>query len=178
MALAFTAAADAPSDPAAAGPDLVCFIQLAVLFACNHGVVAAIISLASAALGEDLGGATLAILCTVFTVTSLLVGTPAVHLLGPQRCLAAGAALYTVYVSSFLVLDLLPPTSWAAPFAVFGAALGGVGGGLLWPAQGQLFAAAAAAVAAARGEPTAAATRRLSAMFAGIYLFGEVRGSI
>ena len=78
-----------------------------------------------------------------------------------------------MYVCCFLVASLVPDTAkW--PVALIGAAVGGVGGGFLWTAQGAYFGKTAEAYATATGTEKQAATGYLAGIFSFFYLSEEV----
>ena len=70
----------------------------------------------------------------------------------------AGTCVYCVYVTAFLIAALVPDeTKW--PVAIIGAAIGGVGGGFLWTAQGKYF------VSVAEGKSKQLATSEQATLF-------------
>ena len=148
------------------------FVYMSVMFSLNHGTVTAVLALASAEFGARLGGASAGTLYVVYTSSALLAAPAAVARLGAKRALVAGLSLYCCYVASFLVA--LEAVAVRAPAAIVGAAIGGVGGGLIWTAQGVYFARAALSYARASATAPEAANATLSGVFATLYLGLEV----
>ena len=95
---------------------------------------------------------------------------------GPRNGLLYGLIIYCVYVACFLVAAVIPDShdAWKWPVALLGAAIGGVGGGFLWTAQGAYFGKTAEAYAIAKNIPTSEATSSLGGIFAFFYLAEEV----
>ena len=134
----------APPPPAAVYRN---FVLMAILFSIHHGCVVSCLSLATARLGAEIGAGQSGILYLAYTGTALLGATYSVKRVGPHRAIVGGMFLYCFYVAAF---------GWAAHFrtavrttAYVGAALGGIGAGLVWTAQGSFFAQAATAHAQA-----------------------------
>jgi len=92
--------------------------------------------------------------------------------LSAKTSLVGSLALYAVYVGSYLVASLVPSLAW--PLVLFGAAVGGVGAGVLWTAQGTYFKLNARLYAEALGESDEKASSFFSATFAALYLGLEV----
>jgi len=145
----------------------------------NHGAVTGCIGLATnrfgaaSKLGADLGTWQLGTLYLTYTASAVFGAAYVVRRLGSRNGILAGMAVYCVYVAAFLAAALVPEeTKW--PVAITGAAIGGVGGGFLWTAQGSYFVSSASEYAAAAGVPSPAATSYLGGIFAFFYLFTEV----
>ena len=114
------------------------------------------------------------------------MATPLLARLGAKWALVLGFSVYCLYVSSFVLARELPASKrWGT--AMSGAVLGGLGAGIVWPSQGAYFAASAAASARFAAEDQAAAghsanpedlarraSGRFSAMFATLFLSGEI----
>ena len=148
---------------------LVNFILMSIFFSANHGCVVACLGLATARLGS-VGAWQSGILYLTYTGSALFGATFFVKRLGPRDALILGMIFYCFYVGAFW---------WAAgAYAKFaaltGAAIGGVGAGFLWTAQGSFFARSAEEHARALGQPSTVSTARLAGIFACLYLGMEV----
>lgn len=92
--------------------------------------------------------------------------------LGPRNALMTGMALYCVYVGCFLLAALAP--SIERPAALIGAAVGGVGAGFLWTAQGSYFSRAAEDHASHLSQDVSESNATFASVFAALYLAFEV----
>ena len=72
-----------------------------------------------------------------YVLTAMLAGAYVISITSAKWCLTFSLSLYAVYVASYLVAVVWPETAY--PAVLFGAAVGGVGAGLLWTAQGAYF---------------------------------------
>lgn len=148
------------------------FSAMTVFFALTHGCVTALVPLASIEFGDALGPLTLGVLYVLYTLTAMCGATLVVGSVGPKWGLVAGLAVYCVYVASFLLASTVPALRW--PAGIGGAAIGGVGGGFLWTAQGAYFSLSAASYATSSGVPPSEATSWLGGAFASCYLGAEI----
>jgi len=165
---------------AAAGQTtLVNFILMSIYFSANHGCVVACLSLATARLGST-GAWQSAILYFTYTMSAILGATYFVKRLGARNALVGGMLLYCVYVGCFLVATLLDDngqgsatigTTYAAGI---GGAIGGIGAGFLWTAQGTYFGRASEEYSQYTGKDIADSNSKLAGIFAFIYLMEEV----
>lgn len=106
-------------------------------------------------------------------MSAVFGATYVVDRLGSRNGIFAGVSIYCVYVCCFLLASLVSDEAkW--PVALIGAAIGGIGGGFLWTAQGAYFGKTAAAYAAAADVPREDATAYLGGLFAFFYLSEEV----
>jgi MFS family permease len=158
-------------DRTGAGRTLWNFIWMSVFFSANHGCVVACLSLATARLGA-VGAWQSGILYITYTGSAVLGATYVVKQLGPRNAIMAGMALYCVYVGCFLAATLSPAIE--TPAALLGAAIGGIGAGFLWTAQGSYFGRAAEDHAAHLQQPVQESNQRMASIFAFIYLAEEV----
>jgi MFS family permease len=158
-------------EPAAAGP-LRSFAAMSVAFSLCHGCVTALIPLASIEFGTALGATSVGTMYVLYTLTAMVGATLLVGSVGPKWGLVLGLAVFCVYVASFLLAATVPALAWAG--ALGGAAVGGVGGGVVWTAQGAYFSFCSARYAAASGTPPAQATAWLGSAFASCYLGAEI----
>mmetsp|Transcript_29277 Transcript_29277/g.85132 ORF Transcript_29277/g.85132 Transcript_29277/m.85132 type:complete len:498 (+) Transcript_29277:242-1735(+) len=150
------------------------FLLASSLFSVNHGCVTACLNLATARLG-DVGAKQSSVLYLSYAASALLGSTWIVKRIGGRNGLALGLSIYCVYVGAFVAATLLlDHPRWAEAVALFGAAVGGLGGGILWTAQGTFFARSAEMHAGGGTTPLTDATADLGAYFAAIYLLGEV----
>ncbi|KAL7558228.1 hypothetical protein ACA910_016108 [Epithemia clementina (nom. ined.)] len=147
------------------------FRWMSILFGANHASVVSCLSLATARFAA-VGAWQSGILYVAYVASALFGATGVVQSLGGRNALVAGMALYCVYVAAFLVATLNPEKEKL--FAYLGAAIGGIGAGFLWTAQGAYFALAAQEHARALGQPREASTNSFSSIFAFYYLSEEV----
>ena len=156
------------------------FILMAICFSANHGAVTACLGLSSARLGElsylgaDLGTWQSGTLYITYTLSAVFGAAHIVKQLGSRNGVFAGLVIYCVYVACFLVVAVLETDKYKWPAAIVGAAIGGVGGGFLWTAQGAYFGKTAEAYARATEVKVEEATAYLSGVFAFFYLAEEV----
>ena len=158
-------------DRSAARRTLWNFIWMSVFFSSNHGCVVACLSLATARLGST-GAWQSGILYFFYTGSAVLGATYVVKQLGSRNALMVGMLLYCVYVGCFVVATMAPAIE--IPAALLGAAIGGVGAGFLWTAQGSYFGRAAEDHAASMAQDVSASNATLASIFAFIYLAAEV----
>lgn len=150
------------------------FIRFSLLFSASPCCVLSCMALATARLGA-IGAWQSGILYATYTLSSLTGATYVVKVYGARNSILAGMVLYVLYVGCFIVATEASMSVLAAPVALFGAAMGGVGGGLLWTAQGVYFSQAAENYVAS-GSTTMSlsdATSYLAGIFAAIYLAME-----
>lgn len=148
------------------------FAAMSAAFSLTHGCVTALIPLASLEFGEGLGATSLAVLYVVYTLTAMVGATLLVETTGPKWGLVAGLAVFCVYVLSFLLAATVPTFAIAAGLG--GAAIGGVGGGVIWTAQGTYFSICSERYAATSGKSHSQATGWLGSAFASCYLGAEI----
>jgi len=197
----------APSATKEAKSVLLNFILLSILFSANHGAVVSCLSAATARLGGDLGSWQSSALYLSYTITSLIGATFVVKKFGARNSMMAGMLIYCLYVGCFVIATTTVSTSVApsssdndenifgyeeytittgGKAAVFiGAILGGIGGGVIWTAQGSYFVRASEEYAAAKQQEQqhegdeldftlTDASNILGGIFAAIYLLEEV----
>ena len=158
-------------DTHAASRTLRNFITMAVLFSANHGCTVACLALATARLGS-VGAWQSGMLYFTYTASALLGATYVTKQLGSRNAIIAGMALYCAYVACFLVATVFVSISKGA--ALMGAAIGGVGGGFLWTAQGAYFGQASQDHAKWLQQDVALSTAHFAGIFAFVYLAEEV----
>jgi MFS family permease len=147
------------------------FILMSILFSANHGCVVACLSLATARLGA-VGAWQNGVLYLTYTGSAIFGATYFVKKLGARDALVTGMTLYCAYVAAFWMA--VTWTEIEGPAALTGAAIGGVGAGFLWTAQGAYFSRAAEEHANQLGQPVTDSTAYLAGIFAFIYLAAEV----
>ena len=153
---------------------LINFISMAILFSANHGCVVSCLGLASARLGS-VGAWQSGILYFTYTASALLGATYIVKRAGARNALLFGMVLYCAYVACFWVATLHSADPDIERLAAYtGAAIGGVGAGFLWTAQGAYFSLAAEDHAKSLSQPISTSTASLAGIFAFFYLSEEV----
>lgn len=167
-----------PQDPDHQGAHrtLMNFVLMSALFSANHGCVVSCLGLASARLGST-GAWQSGILYTTYTASALLGATFIVKKAGARNSLFLGMMLYCFYVACFWVATLVADEHNASRqriAAYTGAAIGGIGAGFLWTAQGAYFGQAAEDHASRLGQPVETSTASLAGIFAFFYLAEEV----
>lgn len=158
-------------DRSAARRTLSNFMLMSILFSANHGCVVACLALATARLGS-LGAWQSGILYLTYTGSAIFGATYFVKQLGARDALITGMSFYCVYVACFWLATVWHDVERAA--ALTGAAIGGVGAGFLWTAQGAYFSRAAEEHAAQLAQPVTKSTAYLAGIFAFVYLGEEV----
>ena len=153
---------------------MINFISMAILFSANHGCVVSCLGLASARLGS-VGAWQSGILYFTYTASALLGATYIVKRAGARNALLFGMVLYCAYVACFWVATLHSADPDIERLAAYtGAAIGGVGAGFLWTAQGAYFSLAAEDHAKSLSQPVSTSTASLAGIFAFFYLSEEV----
>jgi len=153
------------------------FTLMSILFSANHGCVVSCLGLASARLGST-GAWQSGILYIFYTSSALLGATYIVKQTGSRNALFLGMLMYCFYVACFWVATLFPNDkeheAQRVSAAYIGAAIGGIGAGFLWTAQGAYFAQSAEDHARRLRGPVSASTASLAGVFAFFYLGEEV----
>lgn len=174
------------------------FFIMCLCFGLNHAAVTTPVGYATSLLGTGVGNASNATLYGVCMISSLFLGPLFTTSLGPKNALVNGMILYVIYVFCFAFATnytekvyimgaetadcynaTVPncteihglPLAWVS--AVSGAAIGGVGAGSLWTAQGAFFGAISEQIADASGVPLQTVSAQLAATFAMWYLGQE-----
>lgn len=172
---AVAAAAVVSPDTIAAKKTLSNFLLMAILFSANHGCVVSCLALASSRLGTT-GAWQSGILMITYAASSLLGATYAVKTLGARNALILGMGCYCFYVGCFYVATAIGedhPDAQATA-AYVGAALGGIGAGFLWTAQGTYFGLASQEYASQMMVSVETSNAKLAGYFAFWYLSEEV----
>jgi hypothetical protein len=161
------------ANPVAARRTLLNFVLMSVLFSANHGCVVSCLALATARLGST-GAWQSGILYITYTASALLGATYIVKRAGARNAMWFGMALYCIYVGCFWVATLFQSLEHQRLAAYTGAAIGGIGAGFLWTAQGAYFGQAAEEHAQWLQQPVSTSTASLAGIFAFLYLAEEV----
>ena len=151
------------------------FVTMSVLFSANHGCVVSCLALASSRLGTT-GAWQSGILMFTYAASSLLGATYAVKTLGARNALILGMGSYCFYVGCFYVATIIgdqhpDQQAWAA---YLGAAIGGIGAGFLWTAQGTYFGQASQDHSAISRIPVEESNAKLAGYHAFLYLSEEL----
>jgi len=120
------------------------FVWMSLLFSANHGAVVSCLGLATSRLGSRTGAWQSGILYLTYTLSAICGTTYIVKYFGSRNAMIFGMTAYIVYVACFYFATL-PTWSQAQEqrIAWSGAAIGGIGAGCLWTAQGSYFTRAA-----------------------------------
>lgn len=147
------------------------FYFMAALFSAGHGCTVSCLSLATARLGS-VGALQSGMLYLSYTLSAVLGATYIIQRFGARNAMATGMLLFCTYVACFWVATVFPAHQDAS--ALTGAAIGGLGAGLLWNAQGTYLAQAAQRYSLETGMDLSTCTSNLAGGFAFIYLLVEV----
>ncbi|KAL3944810.1 MAG: hypothetical protein SGBAC_001133 [Bacillariaceae sp.] len=149
------------------------FTLMSILFSANHGSVVSCMGLATSRLGST-GAIQSGILFLFYTASALLGSTYITKRAGSRQALMYGMGLYCIYVGCFWLATLATTDAAVKTFSWVGAALGGIGGGVLWNSQGTYFGKAAEEHARQLGQSVEVSTASLAGIFAAIYLSEEL----
>lgn len=161
------------ADPVAARKTLLNFVLMSFLFSANHGCVVACLALATSRLGST-GALQSGILYIAYTASALLGATYITKRAGARNALWLGMSLYCAYVGCFWVATLFQRLEYQRLAAYVGAAIGGIGAGFLWTAQGSYFGQASEEHAQWLQQPVSISTSYFAGIFAFLYLAEEV----
>ena len=139
------------------------FLMMSFFFALNHACIVSCLAYSTTILGNALGGYGSGMLYIAYALTALMLAKPVVSMVGPKLGLVLGLIGYCVYVIGFLLAILIPVLSW--PIFLLSAVIGGMSGGLLWPAQGKYFTANAKLYAQSSG----LSIEDINSTFAGLF---------
>lgn len=148
------------------------FIFMCIGFSINHGCVVSCLAYSTTELGDSLGGYGSGTLYVCYALSAFLLSKPLVSAVGAKHGLLCGVYGYCVYVAGFLFAVLVKPAKW--PVFLASAGVGGISGGILWPAQGRYFARNAKLYAEASGTPVAEVNASFAGIFATFYLGVEM----
>ena len=151
------------------------FVTMAILFSANHGCTVSCLALATARLGS-IGAWQSGVLYFTYTASAIVGATYITKTLGSRNSIVAGMALYCAYVGCFFLvaITITSTATLANGAALLGAAIGGVGGGFLWTAQGSYFGQASAEHGTWLQQDVRLSTAYFAGIFAFVYLAEEV----
>lgn len=147
------------------------FYLMAALFSAGHGCTVSCLSLATARLGS-VGALQSSMLYLSYMLSTVLGATYIIKRFGARNGMITGMLLFCIYVACFWVATAFPEIQDAS--ALTGAAIGGLGAGLLWNAQGTYLAQAAKRHSEESRTELSSCTSSLAGGFAFIYLIIEV----
>ena len=144
------------------------YIAFCCLYSTAHGAVDAVLAYSTTELGELIGSNGGAGLYICYTASAFFFAKPILRRLGSRNSIFCGLCGMLLYVASFL-LALQNPT-FANSIFTTGGILGGIGAGLLWPAQGAYFSTSAIKYAEHTDDNRGYAIILFASTFSGIYL--------
>ena len=147
------------------------FYLFSVLFSACDGCTVACLSLATARLGA-VGAWQSSMLSLSYMISAMLGSTYLVKRLGARNAIQQGMLLYCTYIASFWLASGYPRVKAAS--ALIGAAIGGLGAGVVWSAYLSYLSQAAKDFAKEAGISLSESTSNLAGAFAFIYLTTEV----
>ncbi len=147
------------------------FLGFCALFSIAHATVDAILAFSAAELGTGLGSASGFALYLFYTLSALFVAKPFLKLFGSKQSIFFGLSGLFCYVLSFFLAVEQPSTKY--PVFLTGAVVGGIGAGILWPAQSSYFEANAAKYSEALNESKTKNVVMFAAIFVVFYLSCE-----
>ena len=119
------------------------FAQFSIAASLVPASALACLSLATARLGASIGASQTGILYLCYTVTALSGVSPMlIQQFSSRKALLIGMVMYGAYVLCFVVAALQETTTGSKISAWLGAAVGGIGAGIFWTAQGVYFSQA------------------------------------
>jgi hypothetical protein len=149
------------------------FATMTVCYSMTLGCVTTVVSYAAAEFSA-VGNYSNATLYGTYCISGLFIGNIVVSVLGLKLSLVCGVAQYCVYLLMYLSAFFIGKDSPIANgFVLTGAAIGGLGSGYLWTAQGAYFQQCAKRYAHFSGKTNEAATGELSSLFSATFLFFE-----
>ncbi len=162
---------DAPRDEIGAKQTIRNVWWWSLIFSATPSAAIACMSLATARLGS-IGAWQSGILYLSYTLSAVLLGATLLSKwLGSRNAMISGMTLYCIYVGCFCVATAFPNV--ATSVAWTGAAIGGIGAGFLWTAQGVYFAQCAEEYSMQSGSDWAQSTTMVGAIFAFCFLAEE-----
>lgn len=147
------------------------YVLFCWLYAAVHGSVDAVLAYSAAELGPWLGGLGGFALYIAYALSALFIAQPALSTLDAKTAVLTGLSLMLLYVDFFL-LAVMAHVNKAAVF-IIGALLGGIGAGILWPAQSGYYVLNAKWYAESTCENRDAVLNSFAATFAGLLLLVE-----
>ena len=162
---------DAPAKPEFASKTLQNFYWFSIVFAAVPSSALACLALAAPRL-QSIGARANGILYLTYTASAVMGATYLTKVMGSKRAVILGMALFCSYVLCFLLATI--DTNRSAAIAYTGAAIGGVGAGIQWTAQGTYFSQAAETYSLESGQDWALSNSKLAGIFAFLFLTEEM----
>ena len=144
------------------------YVLFCVLYSTAHGAVDAVLAYSTAELGSTVGSNGSFALYILYTTSALLLAKPTLKILGPKNSIFVGLCGMLIYVASFFIAIQTP--TCANMIFTTGGVLGGIGAGLLWPAQGAYFYLSSVKYAKLSKSDAKYSTALFAAIFATFYL--------
>ena len=144
------------------------YVLFCLLYSTAHGAVDAVLAYSTAELGSTIGSNGSFALYILYTTSALLLAKSALRRLGPKNSIFCGLCGMLIYVASFFMAIQIP--SYANMIFTTGGVFGGIGAGLLWPAQGAYFSLSALKYATSSKSDEKVSVALYAAIFATIYL--------
>lgn len=144
------------------------FIAFSILFSITHASVDCVLSFTSSELGSIIGSYSGFLLYATYTITALLFSKLSLKMFTSKFCVFFGLVTLLIYIFTFMISLFF--TEQAMVVFLIGAALGGVGAGVLWTAQGSYYSLSATQYAIASGQDDVKIKNYFSAIFAISYL--------
>ena len=130
-----------------------------------------VLAYSSAELGGNLGSEAGFTLYIFYTFSALFLANPTLYFWSSKNGLLFGLLGLLVYVTSFFVSLLF--INYANFIFLCGAAVGGIGAGILWPAQGSYFSSNADEYSKLTGNENIIVVNNFAALFSVFYLSFE-----
>lgn len=147
------------------------FFVFCLSFSVTHATVVGVLVYAASELGPVLGGVSSGLLYVFYALAALFLSKSVLRWQGSKIALLIGLSGTLIYVTTFMLALAWPPAQWY--LCVPGSAIGGLGAGILWTAQGSYYTKNAALYAAHQLLQQSTVNNRFAAQFAFIYLASE-----
>lgn len=144
------------------------FVYFSLFYSIVHASVDSVLAYATAELGKSLGAYGGFTLYIFYTFSALLLAKPFLSFFDSKFCVLCGLLGTLFYVCGFFVSIIFPALSWY--IFISGAAIGGMGAGLLWTAQGAYYSINTEEYSKLNNENRIEVSHTLAAIFAGLYL--------
>lgn len=144
------------------------FIIFSILFSITHASVDCVLSFTSSELGSVVGSYSGFLLYATYTITALLFSKLSLKVFTSKFCVLFGLVTLLIYIFTFLLSIFF--SGLGMNLFLIGAALGGIGAGILWTAQGSYYSLSATQYANVSGQDNIKIKNNFSAIFAISYL--------
>lgn len=144
------------------------YVFFCCLYSAAHGSVDAVLAYSTSELGDEAGSNGSAGLYISYTISAFFFAKPILKILGPRNSIFCGLCGMLLYVASFFLA--IQTVEYANSVFTVGGLMGGLGAGLLWPAQGAYFATSAIKYAAVTKKDKSSVVSLYASIFAGTYL--------